>query len=646
VAATAAVLILVAQVTAIAVAGSVEAAPIATSDGVLAGHTMSGDPVPCAARLDGVRVCHGDIGGPDGEDLRLQSFDGVPLAMYVTLPAAPAQGVDGSYPLIVQSHGWGAPPSGADDGQYGGVTAAQWARQGYVVLQLAARGWGNSCGSAASRQVDAAACAGGYIRLDDYRYEVRDIQNAVGLLVDDGLADPARIGAVGESYGGGATLALATLDDRVMDLDGSLQPWVSPAGTPLRIAGAVPLFGWSDMVSALMPNGGTLDSTVTSTTDDLAPIGVWKQTIGGGLYLAGALGGYYAPVGLDPEADVTAWFGTLAAGGPYDTGQIRAIQDQITRFRSPYYLLAGDHGVARQQPPPLLLVSGFTDAVFPAEEYVRYYNLERALYPGSDVSMLFYDGGHQRGQNKAADGAVLVARLQEFMNHEVAGVGPRPTRGVTALTQTCPATAPSGGPFRATTWDGLHPGTVTFLSSRPQTVSSAAGDPAVGEALEPIFGGLACTTVTATDQGPGVATYRWTTGRGSGFTLLGAPTVRARVQAEGSYAYLAARLFDVDPVTNTEVLVSRGVYRIDPDAPDGLQKFQLTANGWHFAAGHVPKLELLGQDAPYLLPSNQPFSVRVSHLELSLPVHERTCATVPYWGPASYSRCQVGSRSS
>jgi len=50
--------------------------------------------------------------------------------------------------------------------------------------------------------------------------------------------------------------------------------------------------------------------------------------------------------------------------------------------------------------------------------------------------------------------------------------------------------------------------------------------------------------------------------------------------------------------------------------------FQLHPGAWHFATGHVPKLELLGQDSPYLRPSNGVFSISVSNLALRLPVHE------------------------
>ena len=77
--------------------------------GVLAGDTMNGQPIPCVAQPDGVRVCHGDESGSSATDLRLKSFDGTPLAVYVTLPPGNASGAGGHYPLVVQSHGWGAP---------------------------------------------------------------------------------------------------------------------------------------------------------------------------------------------------------------------------------------------------------------------------------------------------------------------------------------------------------------------------------------------------------------------------------------------------------------------------------------------------------------------------------------------------------
>ena len=81
-----------------------------------------------------------------------------------------------------------------------------------------------------------------------------------------------------------------------------------------------------------------------------------------------------------------------------------------------------------------------------------------------------------------------------------------------------------------------------------------------------------------------------------------------------------------NPVTKTETLVARGIYRIDSNAPSGRQLFQLYPPAWHFPAGHIPKLELLGRDsgqipADYTRPSNGVFSIAVSNLQLQLPVH-------------------------
>jgi hypothetical protein len=590
--------------------------------GVLAGSTMNGQPNLCVAQSDGVRVCHGDESGVSTADLRLKSFDGAPLALYVTLPPERASGPQGDYPLVVQSQGWGDPPSGPDDMQYGGPTAIQWAMDGYATLQLTARGWGDSCGTAESRLVNVAACANGYIHLDDYRYEARDVQYAVGLLVDEGIVNPNRIGVTGESYGAGVSLELATLKNRVMLPNGRLVPWRSPHGTPLHIAAAATFAGYSDLVYALMPNGRTVDSQVTSPTADLSPVGVEKESIVGGLFAVGAVDGYYARPGVDPGADLTSLYADVTAGEPYNTSVDESQIQQIAQFHSPYYLLDGAYGYGRVPPAPLLLANGFTDDIFPVDENLRYDNLERSLYPSDPIALFAFDGGHMRGQNKSADKALLASRITAFFDHYVKGTGPQPTMGVTALTQTCPSSAPSGGPYHAATWAVLHPGEVDYSSKTTQTILSTAGNPAISKTFDPVYGGGACATVSATDQGPGVATYRLPAATGAGYTLLGSPTVIADLRVTGTFAYIAARLLDVNPATNTETLVARGVYRIDSNAPDGLQVFQLNAAAWSFAAGHVPKLELLGQDMPYTRPSNGVFSISVSNLQLRLPVHE------------------------
>ncbi len=610
----------------IAVAVTAVAAPSAASaeiTSVFAGQTVSGNPIPCVAQADGTRVCHGTYNnGPGGSDIRLKSFDGSPLEVYVTLPPAPGSATDGNFPFIAQNHGWDEPPTGPNDTQYYGPTADSWAQNGYAVLQLAARGWGDSCGSVQSRSSDTAACQNGYIRLDDERYEARDVQNAAGLLVDESVVDPQRIGVTGESYGGGVSLELATLKNRVMNQDGTLGPWTSPNGTALHIAAAAPVIPWSDLVYSLLPNGRTLDNAVTSPKADLYPLGVMKQSFVSGLYAKGLAGGYYAPPGTNTEADLTTWYQALSAGEPYDGNpEDEFIAYQIARYHSPYYLLDNLFGTGSTSPSPLLIANGFTDDLFPVDEAIRYYNFERSRYGADPIGLIDGDFGHQRAQNKPGDLALLSSRIQSFLGYYVKGSGSQPQLGATALTETCPSTAPSGGPYSASSWAALHPHTVNYSSAPPQTILSSAGNPAIAATIDPVAGGGACATVTATDQGPGVATYRLTPATGGGYTLLGAPLVTANLTVTGQFAFIAARLWDVDPSANTETLVARGLYRLNSSSPNGRQTFQLHPGAWHFAAGHIPKLELLGQDPPYARTSNGTFSIQVSKLYLQLPTH-------------------------
>jgi hypothetical protein len=113
---------------------------------------------------------------------------------------------------------------------------------------------------------------------------------------------------------------------------------------------------------------------------------------------------------------------------------------------------------------------------------------------------------------------------------------------------------------------------------------------------------------------------------------MGAPTVIADLATTGVHPQLVARLWDVAP-DGTQTLVGRAVYRPEPT---GRQVFQLHPNGWRFAAGHVPKLLLLGRDAPYARPSNGGFTVRIRDLEVRLPVVDRPGANPAVRAPLPY----------
>src|SRR5436305_4186908 len=176
-------------------------------------------PVPfghaCSA-TQGVRFCPGSVRA------RVPSFDGVPLDADVTLPATG----NGPFTTIVMLHGWGGDktafesssgPNGDGNETYH-YNNVYFAQQGYAVLNYSARGWGDSCGSASSRAADPAGCAQGWLHLADQRYEAHDTQYLLGLLVDEGITNPGAIGVTGSSYGGGQSIELAFLRNRVRQL--------------------------------------------------------------------------------------------------------------------------------------------------------------------------------------------------------------------------------------------------------------------------------------------------------------------------------------------------------------------------------------------------------------------------------------------
>jgi fermentation-respiration switch protein FrsA (DUF1100 family) len=553
---------------------------------------------PCTAQ-NGVRFCPTTTLAQ-----RVPSFDAVPLDVDVTLPPTG----NGPFPTIVMLHGWGNDKTSFESTSPGGdgnetyhYNNVYYAQQGYAVVNYTARGWGNSCGTPSSRTPD---CAKGWIHLADQRYEARDTQYLLGLLVDEKIANRNGLGVTGISYGGGQSIELAYLKNRIRVPDGSFRPWTSPSGKPLAIAAAYPRWPWSDLVDALLPNGRFLDTQVAPLGQSLNPIGVEIQSYVSGLYALGQKSGYIAPPGADPQADLTTWFGVVNAGEPYGE-QAQAIAQQIYTYHQGYGL-AGT-------PAPMLLQSGWTDDLFPPSQSLRVYNAVRS--GGGYAALQFGDLGHSRGSNKMNTDQAFNDQAATFFNAGLRGIGSAPANGsVTAYTQTCPQSAPGGGPFAASSWTALHPGKKTFGSAAAQTFTSAGGDSGVAAAFDPIAGTSdACKTVTAEDES-NTANYTLTS---PGFTLMGLPTVTATVNVTGLYGELVGRLWDVLP-DGTQRLISRGIYRLNGNQ-QGQITFQLHGNGYQFASGDTVKLQLLGRDAPYYRASNGTFTIQLSNVTVTLP---------------------------
>ena len=260
-------------------------------------------------RAQGVYQCSGLV----------ETWDGVPLDTTVLLPSARSR----KLPLVAELHGFGNSKyeylNPADHAYTG--NAFSWARRGYAVLTYTARGLWGSCGTPESRLANPSRCDRGYIRLADARYEVRDAQTLIGRLVDGGYVAKSKIGVTGDSYGGGQSLMLAALRDRIMLPGGKLVRWKSEAGTPLRIAAAAPVIPWSDLLTAAAPNGHVTANGITGLKAATNPVGIVKTTVIEGIALAAkfAVGpgqpidepfqvgrqmGFVAPPDLDPDADI------------------------------------------------------------------------------------------------------------------------------------------------------------------------------------------------------------------------------------------------------------------------------------------------------------------------------------------------------
>jgi X-Pro dipeptidyl-peptidase (S15 family) len=282
-----------------------------------------------------------------------------------------SSGAEGPYPLIGDFHGWGGSKQGL--ATYEPVPKSglkfeeedsriqHWAEEGYAVFSMSDRGWGLSCGlHDPSAEAGAPECEKGYNHLMDDRFEVRDAQYLMSVLAAEGVVNPTKIGVTGASYGGGISLALASLRNREMLGTGELVPWESPKGQAMEIAAAAPQWPWSDIAYSLAPNGRNLDYVTNSPykgpTGNL-PIGVWKASWSEGLNTVGELLSYKK---TDPRVVIPSWLLRFKAGDPYTVGGVNEIVEELSTYHSSFGI---NHSV---EPSPSLIQSGWNDDLFPA----------------------------------------------------------------------------------------------------------------------------------------------------------------------------------------------------------------------------------------------------------------------------------------
>ena len=177
-----------------------------------------------------------------------------------------------------------------------GADSLRYARRGYAVVDVSARGFGRSCGVAGSRTPE---CARGWTHLYDQRYEARDVQHLLGRS-STGDRPAGALGVAGEAGAGIIALELAFLRNRVREPAGGFFPGAARragARSPPRCRPA-----GHDLLAALLPNGRFLDFAAPRSR---APTPLACPGRGGRALLAPK--SFVAPRGADPAADPRGW---------------------------------------------------------------------------------------------------------------------------------------------------------------------------------------------------------------------------------------------------------------------------------------------------------------------------------------------------
>jgi hypothetical protein len=510
------------------------------------------------------------------------------------------------------------------------------------------RGFRGSCGTAGNPAVPPGGnCGNGYVHLLSAQYEVRDAQYLLGLLADEGLIAPKQIGAVGGSYGGGMSMQLGALKNRIIDAAGNAQPWKSPGGKDMEIAATAPEFGWSNLAYALVPNGSTLDYAALNpyrgTAGNTARVGLAKDSWLESLYFGGISGGangYYCGFAGTACADarfnlhaVRAATGAASPAAPDATSPQPAVDgntvlqnavDELNNFHSAYSI---DDSVA---PAPQILSNGWNDDLFPVDEAVRYYNKVRQNHPDTPINLWAFDWGHPtRGPSTGVnpDNATSLFGAEGlWFDFYIRGIGSAPQDakgGATTIASGCSdetssATLTSSPLVHAPSWAALQKGELSVSDAASQNITATNTSSATFQPFTASTAVNVCTTAANTDT-TGAAKYT-VPAQAADYTILGSPTVSVDLTTGGGNDGLLARLYDVNTGANNVRLIARAAVRPRSATPGASTVvFQLHPQQWKVVAGHTLKLELMAEDDPYIRPQAGQAAMAVMNLQLRVP---------------------------
>ena len=493
-----------------------------------------------------------------------------------------------------------------------------------------------------------AACAAGYIHLADVRYEVRDIQELdrpPGRRADRRpAADRRHRRQLRRRPVADARRAARPGDAARRQARAVAQPRRHAAA----VAAAAPVIPWTDLVNAAAPNGRAFADAITPRSLATTPVGVEKASVVNAIFAAAQFAtgpgqptgepfvpgrpmGFLAPPGSTRTPTSPAGWPGRTRASRTTTQQRSAVVDQLARYHSAYYV-AADH-----RPPPLLISPRASPTTSSRPTRCCASPTARAsAIRACRCRMLLGDFGHQRAANKPRERPAAVARSTAGSTTTCAGAAAAPQRG-RRLRPDVPAQRALA---RARSAPRPSRGSRAARSAAPigRAAAPELGRPRPGDRRRARPGrraGRRLRRGPRPSPSPGRRPTRSPCTAQRGFTLLGAPTVAARISDQRSQA---GRRGDRRAALGRRARrrhEAPGRPRALPAAaPARASSSQLHPGAWRFEPGHTLELELLGGDPPYARPSNSSFAIDVSRLRLRLPVRQRPgAAQVRHAGP-------------
>ena len=629
----------------------------------------------------GVRICSGDVPSFDGSKLDVDltqpmNNTGRSHPLIITL-----------HGFGNDKHEWESTTDEGDGADKYHWNNRWFAKHGYYVLSYTARGFSDDGPSRADNQsptpgdptgsIDPANR--GFIHLKSRDYEVRDTQWLAALVAEAYPdVDPSRVAVTGGSYGGIESWTQASQPTWTFPNE-----WTKGELPILQLQVAIPKYPSTDLAYSLVPNGhgggpsGTdlyesSQGRPNSDTGDGRPIGTPKESYIAGLYALGTTKGVFEPgTSLDPpfpctyenncegSHPISAWKARVDAGDPFDNcpdapstpgsgdpadcvnGEdpvIRQARRGLTEFRAGYYQDEGWAAQVDRRKVAVFSIQGWTDDLFTAVESFRMFKYLKRLDPRWPVEVAMADVGHSRAQNKPATWRRLNAQAFQWLQANINGSHEQQTT-VSSEPTIC---ADDGEPdnaldaarrLTATTPEGLANGSLE-VQYPPGATNSHSGvadpnGPATDAIVAPVIRpGEQCRQSAGPLPAPlpaGVLYTAYSPPLPSNRTYVGLGSVTVPYELVGvpaTAATLDARLFDRAP-DGTELLMTRGTYRLNPVVPSGVLELPFYGNHWQLRPGHKIRLDLTQADFPTYRPSNVPSSIVFKDgVTLNLPTRQ------------------------